>query len=140
MTPLLSLVVYMAIVTWATLLAASVIRAEGWTAPGMMLMTGNRDNLPTPSPLAGRADRAARNTQENFMLFVALAIVACRRRGPVAESSARRGSVLLVAPSLPPRLLCRSTRPAHSDLGREHRRLGHDDHGDDACTVIIGPL
>jgi uncharacterized MAPEG superfamily protein len=53
-----------------------VIRAEGWTVPGMMLMTGNRDNLPTPSPLAGRADRAARNTQENFMLFVALAIVA----------------------------------------------------------------
>ena len=76
MTPLLSLVVYMAIVTWASLLAASLIRAEGWTFPGMMLAMGNRDNLPLPSPLAGRADRAARNTADSFILFVALAIVA----------------------------------------------------------------
>jgi hypothetical protein len=30
MTPLLSLAVYMTIVTWASLLAASLIRAEGW--------------------------------------------------------------------------------------------------------------
>ena len=32
MTPLLSLVVYMAIVTWASLLAASLIRAESFPA------------------------------------------------------------------------------------------------------------
>jgi uncharacterized MAPEG superfamily protein len=76
MTPLLLLVVYMAIVTWASLLAASVIRVKGWTVPGIMFMTGNRDNLPTPSAFAGRADRASRNTAENFMLFAALAIVA----------------------------------------------------------------
>ena len=77
MTPLLSLVVYMAIVTWASLLAASLIRGEGWrTLPRMMLAMGNGDNLPGPSPLAGRADRAARNTADNFMLFAALAIVA----------------------------------------------------------------
>ena len=75
MTPLLSLVVYMAIVTWASLLAASLIRAGG-----MMLATGNRDDLPVPSPLAGRADRAARNTAHNFMLFAALAVVAHDRR------------------------------------------------------------
>ena len=80
MTPLLSLVVYMAIVTWASLLAASLIRAEGWTLPGMMLATGNRDDLPVPSPLAGRADRAARNTADKFMLFAALAVVAHDRR------------------------------------------------------------
>jgi uncharacterized MAPEG superfamily protein len=76
MTPLLTLVVYMAIVTWASLLAASLIRAEGWTLPGMMLAMGNGDNLRAPSPLAGRADRAARNTADNFMLFAALAVVA----------------------------------------------------------------
>ena len=68
----------MAIVTWASLLAASLIRASGWTLPGMML--GNRDDLPVPSPLAGRADRAARNTAHNFMLFAALAVVAHDRR------------------------------------------------------------
>ena len=76
MTPLLSLVVYMAIVAWASLLAASLIRVNGWNLPGIMLVTGNRDNLPIPSPLAGRADRAARNTVDNFVLFAALAIVA----------------------------------------------------------------
>jgi uncharacterized MAPEG superfamily protein len=85
MTPLLTLVVYMAIVTWASLLAASLIRAEGWTLPGMMLAMGNGDNLRAPSPLAGRADRAARNTADNFMLFAALAIVA-----HVAGASRRR--------------------------------------------------
>ncbi|MGO9357983.1 MAG: MAPEG family protein [Xanthobacteraceae bacterium] len=76
MTPLLSLVVYMAIVTWAALLAASLIRAKGWTLPGMKLAMGNRDNLPPPDALAGRAERAARNTLENFLLFAAIAIVA----------------------------------------------------------------
>jgi hypothetical protein len=48
MTPLPSLVVYMAIVTCASLLAASLIRAEGWTLPGMMLATGNRTTIPYP--------------------------------------------------------------------------------------------
>ena len=76
MTPLLSLVVYMAIVTWASLLVATLIRVQGWTLPGILLATGNRDNLPIASPLACRANRAARNTVDNFMLFAALAIVA----------------------------------------------------------------
>ena len=76
MTPLLSLVVYMAIVTWASLLVATLIRVKGWTLPGLLLATGNRDNLPISSPLAGRANRAARNTVDNFVLFAALAIVA----------------------------------------------------------------
>jgi len=48
MTQLLSLVVYMAIVTWASLLAASLIRAEGWTIPGMKIAMGNRDDVPEP--------------------------------------------------------------------------------------------
>jgi len=76
MNPLLSLVVYMAIVTWAALLVASMIRVHGWTTPGLKLAMGNRDNLPPPDALAGRAERAARNTVDNFLLFAALAIVA----------------------------------------------------------------
>jgi hypothetical protein len=48
--------------------------------PGTMLATGNRDDLPVPSPLAGRAERGARNTAHNFMLFAALAVVAHDRR------------------------------------------------------------
>lgn len=76
MSNLLTLVAYMAIVTWLMLLVASMLRARGWTFPGLMLAFGNRDNLPEPSPLAGRAERAARNTLENFVLFAALALAA----------------------------------------------------------------
>jgi uncharacterized MAPEG superfamily protein len=75
-TRLLSLVVYIAAVTWLLLLAASLIRAKGWTPEGMKLAMGNRDNLPEATLLAGRADRTARNTLENFVLFAALALVA----------------------------------------------------------------
>lgn len=66
----------MAAVTWLLLLAASLIRARGWTLQGMKVAMGNRDDLSEATPLAGRADRTARNTLENFALFAALAIVA----------------------------------------------------------------
>jgi len=75
-THLLSLVVYMAAITWLLLLAASLIRAKGWTPQGMKVAMGNRDNLPEATPFAGRADRTAKNTLENFALFAALALVA----------------------------------------------------------------
>jgi uncharacterized MAPEG superfamily protein len=76
MTHLLSLVVCMAGITWLLLLAASLIRAKGWTPEGMKIAMGNRDNLPEATPLAGRADRTAKNTLEAFVLFAALALVA----------------------------------------------------------------
>jgi uncharacterized MAPEG superfamily protein len=76
MTPLLSIVVDMALLTWVTVLAASLIRAKGWTLPGFLAALGNRDNMPEPSALAGRATRTANNTLENFVLFSALAFVA----------------------------------------------------------------
>lgn len=76
MTHVLSLVVYMAAVTWLLLLAASLIRAKGWTPEGMKAAMGNREVLPEATPLAGRADRTAKNTLENFVLFAALALVA----------------------------------------------------------------
>ena len=76
MTSTLTLVIYMAILTWLALLVASLIRANGWTLPGMMIAMGNRDNLPEAPPLAARADRAARNTVEGFILFAAIALTA----------------------------------------------------------------
>lgn len=76
MTSTLTLVIYMAILTWLTLLAASLIRAKAWTFAGTMIAFGNRDNLPDPSPWAGRAARTAQNTLENFVLFAAIALVA----------------------------------------------------------------
>src|SRR6185369_1465409 len=50
--------------------------ARAWTPGGLLLAFGNRDNLPDPTPFAGRAERAARNTLENFVLFAAIALVA----------------------------------------------------------------
>lgn len=76
MTRTLTLVLCMAVVTWLTLLAASMLRARAWTLPGLKLAFGNRDDLPEPTPLAGRAERTARNTQENFLLFAVIALVA----------------------------------------------------------------
>jgi uncharacterized MAPEG superfamily protein len=76
MSHLLSLVVCMASMTWLLLVVAALIRTRAWTRNGLLVAFGNRDNLTAPSPLAGRADGVARNTLENLVLFVALALVA----------------------------------------------------------------
>jgi len=71
----LTLVIYMAVLTWLTILVAGLIRAKAWTPQGTMIALGNRDNLPDATPFAGRAERTARNTTENFMLFAVIALV-----------------------------------------------------------------
>ena len=76
MTTTLTLVVYMAMLTWVAVLAASLTRAKGWTFAGAMVAASNRENLPAASAFAGRAERAAQNTLENFVLFAAIALVA----------------------------------------------------------------
>jgi len=76
MNKTLTLVVYMALVTWLTLLAASLIRAKAWTPAGFKIALGNRHGLPEAAPLAGRAQRVAVNTLENFILFAVIALVA----------------------------------------------------------------
>jgi len=70
------LLAYSVVLTWMMLLSASLIRARAWTPPGMVVAFGNRDDLPEQSPLAGRADRAARNMLENLVMFAALVLVA----------------------------------------------------------------
>lgn len=76
MPKLPSLVVCMAVLTWLTVVVASLIRARAWTPRGLMLAFGNRDNLPPASPLAGRAERAAANTFENLLFFAVLGLAA----------------------------------------------------------------
>jgi len=76
MNALLTLVVCMAVLTWLCLLAASLARVGGVTPRSLMLAFGNRDDLPPASPLAGRAERTARNTLEAFVLFAAITLVA----------------------------------------------------------------
>jgi uncharacterized MAPEG superfamily protein len=76
MTATMNFIVYTTVLVWVTILIESVCRTRGWTLQGLMLAFGNRDNLPAATPLAGRAKRAANNTIENFVLFLALAATA----------------------------------------------------------------
>jgi uncharacterized MAPEG superfamily protein len=76
MPKLMSLVICMTLLTWLTALMASLIRARAWTPRGLMLAMGNREHMPEPTPLAGRAQRAAANSLENLVFFAALALVA----------------------------------------------------------------
>lgn len=92
MTPILTLVVYMAVLTWLTYMGGSLIRIKAWTWQGILFGVGNRDNLPAVTPLAGRADRTARNTLENFVLFAAIALVA--HVAGVTDPSVAQGATL----------------------------------------------
>ncbi|WP_395699711.1 MAPEG family protein [Aquabacterium sp.] len=76
MTPTLKAVALMAVITWLAILLASLIRAKAWTPSGLMVAFGNREGLAEASGFAGRAQRAANNTLENFVLFAAIALVA----------------------------------------------------------------
>jgi uncharacterized MAPEG superfamily protein len=76
-----------AALAWLMLITASLLRSRSWTPAGARLAFGNRDDLPEPSPLAGRADRAARNMLEGLLLFTAL-LAAVRLGGKPAPASA----------------------------------------------------
>lgn len=76
MTPALSYIVYSVLLWWLMVIAASMVRAEGWTPSGLRRAFGNRDDLPEASPVGGRADRAAKNMLENLLLFGLLALAA----------------------------------------------------------------
>ena len=69
-----------AILAWVMLLSASVLRSHGWGPVGIRVMLGNRDDVPEPTPVAARADRAARNMLENLVLFTAV-LAAARLAG-----------------------------------------------------------
>ena len=76
MTPLLQTVVCMTALTFISIIIAMVLRNREWTPEGMKVGLGNRENVPAATPMGGRAERAAANTKENFILFVALAFAA----------------------------------------------------------------
>lgn len=76
-----------AVLTWVMLIVASLLRSRSWTPAGAKVAFGNRDDLPEPTPLASRADRAARNMLEGLLLFTAL-VAAVRLRGEPAPASA----------------------------------------------------
>lgn len=76
-----------AMLAWVMLIVASLLRARSWTPAGLRLAMGNRDAMPEPSAIAGRAERAARNMLEGLLLFTAL-IAAVRLGGKAAPAGA----------------------------------------------------
>jgi uncharacterized MAPEG superfamily protein len=68
--------VYSAILTFAMFLTAAAAKGRYWTMEGMIFGMGNRDTFPVTSPLAARADRAAKNMIEGMVLFGAVVIAA----------------------------------------------------------------
>jgi uncharacterized MAPEG superfamily protein len=85
-----------AALTWIMLMTAAMVRSRGWTLAGMRIALGNRDRLPEATPLAARADRAARNMVENLVLF-AVVVLAARLVGAPAELLARGAALFFWA-------------------------------------------
>src|SRR5688500_4905347 len=76
-----------AVLTWIMIMTAGELHTPSWTRAGAKLVFGNREVLPERSPLAARADRAAKNMVDNLVLFVAL-LVAARAAGADATTGA----------------------------------------------------
>jgi uncharacterized MAPEG superfamily protein len=78
--------VWSGILTFFMTLIASALCAKIWTPPGMVIAFGNREGLPQPLGLAGRADRAARNMMEGMILLLA-AVLAAQLAGKGAQAA-----------------------------------------------------
>ena len=76
MTKTLMIVAEMAVINWALLVGASLIRAKAWTPKGLLAALGNREGMADPEGFAARTSRAAMNMLENLVLFSALALTA----------------------------------------------------------------
>ena len=58
------------LLAWIMVMTAAELHTPTWTRVGFKLAFGNREKLPERSPLAARADRAAKNMLENLLFFV----------------------------------------------------------------------
>ena len=68
--------IWSGILTLLMLVVQLTLCTKAWAPPGLMDAFGNRENLPTPSGMAGRADRAARNMIQGMVMFVTLVLAA----------------------------------------------------------------
>lgn len=80
----ISYLIASATLCWLQLVTASLLHSRGWTIPGMGLAFGNREAMPEPSPLVGRAKRAAANMVENLVLLCAVLLAGTLAEVPVA--------------------------------------------------------
>lgn len=81
-----------AALTWVMLVSASLMRSKGWSPSGLKVAFGNRDDVPEASPATARAERAARNMQENLVLFVV--VLAAARLGGATSAELTAGAAV----------------------------------------------
>ena len=72
MTMDLWLLVFSAALSWLMIFFAAAIKERIWSPAGFKGAVGNREQTTTSTPLAGRAERAAKNMSESLPLFIAL--------------------------------------------------------------------
>ena len=77
MTKTLMIVAELAVINWALIVTASLIKTKAWKSSGLVAALGNRDAQEDCNGFPARTDRAAKNMLENMVLFTALALVAC---------------------------------------------------------------
>jgi len=74
------LLAFSAVLAWVMVMMAATLRTRWWGPRGLRVALSNRDAMPEPSPVTGRAERAARNMLENLVIFAAL-VAAARLAG-----------------------------------------------------------
>jgi len=92
MTTDAAMLAYAVALAWLMIMTAAMLRTNGSVA----LMLGNRDDLPPASPIAERADRAARNMLENLVLFIG-AYLAAKSAGATSWHVVRGAQVFVGA-------------------------------------------
>src|ERR1700710_2481971 len=76
MTKTLMIVAELAVINWALIVAASLIKSKAWKPSGRMAALGNRETQEECNGFPARTDRAAKNMLENMVLFTALVAAA----------------------------------------------------------------
>jgi len=76
MTKTLMIVAELAVINWALIVAAALIKGKAWKPAGMKATLGNREEPAEAHGFPARTERAAKNMLENMVLFTALALVA----------------------------------------------------------------
>jgi uncharacterized MAPEG superfamily protein len=90
MTKTLMIVAELAVINWALIVTASLLKSRAWTAKGLLAAMGNREHDVDCSGLPARTERAAKNMLENMVLFSALALAASA--GGVADPHVELGA------------------------------------------------
>jgi uncharacterized MAPEG superfamily protein len=85
-----------ALLTWLMILTSSTLRSRLWTPAGATVAFSSRDQVPEPTAVAARADRAARNMLENLPLFLAL-MLAVRISGHTGSDATAGANVFFWA-------------------------------------------